>query len=70
MEYKGLKPMSHDDIVQRGYVRVIDVEKLLLAKLGRPWTPAGISIASLIDELAERASTSASEPSPDLAHEL
>lgn len=31
---------------------VIDVEKLLLAKLGRSWTPTGISIVSLIDELA------------------
>lgn len=32
----------------------IRIEKLLLAKLGREWTPDGISIASLIDELATR----------------
>lgn len=32
----------------------IEVEKLLLAKLGRAWTPGGISIVSLIDELAAK----------------
>jgi hypothetical protein len=33
----------------------IDVEKRLCAALGRPWTPAGISIDSLIGELARKA---------------
>ncbi len=33
----------------------IQVEKDLCAKLGKPWTPSGISIGSLIDELAARA---------------
>ncbi len=33
-------------------VSVIEVEKLLLLKLGREWTPTGISIVSLIDELS------------------
>jgi hypothetical protein len=37
---------------QHGYVKVIDVEKLLCAKLGIPWTATGISIASMIDRLA------------------
>lgn len=37
-----------------GMVWAISVEKLLLEKLGREWTPAGISIVSLIDELAAR----------------
>lgn len=44
---------TEQDIFNLGYGRVIDIEKLLLAKLGREWTP-GISIVSLIDELASR----------------
>ena len=35
-----------------GFVSVIEVEKLLLSKLGRQWTPSGISITSLVEELA------------------
>lgn len=40
----------------------IEVEKLLCAKLGRPWSATGISIESLADELAARASQQAAEP--------
>ena len=48
----------------------IQVEKLLLAKLGRNWTPAGISIESLVDELAARAPAGApiSQPEAGLHH--
>ncbi len=37
---------------QHGYVKVIDVEKLLCDKLGIQWSATGISIASMIDRLA------------------
>jgi hypothetical protein len=33
----------------------ISVEKLLCEKLGKPWRASGISIATLVDELAARA---------------
>jgi hypothetical protein len=33
----------------------ICVEKLLCEKLGKPWRASGISIATLVDELADRA---------------
>ena len=39
----------------------IDVEKVLCAKLGRPWSATGISIVSLIDELATLRAPSESE---------
>lgn len=42
------------DPTQRGYIEVIKVEKLLLAKLGREWAPSGFSIVSLIEALASR----------------
>ena len=35
-----------------GYVSVIDVEKLLCSKLGREWSPTGISIESLVNDLS------------------
>ncbi|AVH41876.1 hypothetical protein [Agrobacterium tumefaciens] len=40
------------DPEQNGYCRVIDVEKFLCAKLGKEWSATGMSIVSLVDELA------------------
>jgi len=44
-------PSGASEDVQRF---AIEVEKLLCSKLGRSWSPVGISIESLINELAER----------------
>lgn len=41
---------------QIGYVKAIDVEKLLCTKLGIDWSPTGTSIVSLIDRLGEGSS--------------
>ena len=38
--------------VQAGFVSTVDVEKLLCEKLGRKWSASGISIESLVSELA------------------
>lgn len=40
------------DPEQNGYCRVIDVEKLLCAKLGKEWSATGMSIVSLVDEMS------------------
>jgi len=40
----------------------IRIEKLMCEKLGRAWTPDGISIVTLIDELYRAAPASAAEP--------
>ena len=42
---------SKQELHNNGYVSVIDIEKLLCEKLGKEWTPSGMSIKSLIDEL-------------------
>lgn len=39
---------------QGGYVSVIDVEKLLCSRLGREWSPTGISIESLVNDLSSK----------------
>lgn len=50
---------SQQDVVGKF---AIDVEKLLCTKLGREWSATGISIESLVDELAARARQQAAEP--------
>lgn len=47
----ALDPQERDR-ASEGYVKVIDVEKALCARLGKEWTPTGISILTLIDMLA------------------
>lgn len=44
---------------------VIEVEKLLCQKLGRKWSPSGMSIQTLVDELATKPQSQAQElPEP------
>jgi len=44
------RPIS--DVTEAVTKTVIEVEKLLCVKLGRQWQPAGMSIQTLVDELA------------------
>ena len=44
------KPIS--DVTEAVTKTVIDVEKLLCEKIGRQWQPSGMSIQTLMDELA------------------
>ena len=44
------KPIS--DVTEAVTKTVIDVEKLLCEKIGRQWQPSGMSIQTLVDELA------------------
>jgi hypothetical protein len=44
------RPIS--DVTEAVTKTVIEVEKLLCGKLGRQWQPSGMSIQTLVDELA------------------
>jgi hypothetical protein len=44
------KPIS--DVTEAVTKTVIEVEKLLCEKIGRQWQPSGMSIQTLVDELA------------------
>lgn len=46
-----LLPFLRDLVIDMVGHFAIETEKLLCAKIGRPWTPAGISIHTLVEEL-------------------
>jgi hypothetical protein len=48
------EPVDEQEMLNKGYVGAIDIEKLLCKELDREWSPTGISIVDLIQELGEK----------------
>ena len=62
------KPIS--DVTEAVTKTVIDVEKLLCEKIGRQWQPSGMSIQTLVDELAALVAAAEREACAELCEEM